>query len=97
MVLNYCIHASKAVISFYNLYIECLYTSSQYAGKHCVELLLLYVHLPADAKEDLDFIIKKIVRIACVLITTIPELRELRDSISIEPIITTLLWWQCFI
>jgi hypothetical protein len=52
-----------------------------------VELLLLYLYLPADAEENLDLIIKQVVRIACVLVAVVPELGELRDRIRVKSIV----------
>ena len=57
VVLNCHVRIGKAVISLYDLYIEHLRTPGKDAGKHCVELLLLYVHLPADTEENLYLII----------------------------------------
>ena len=87
VVLDCHVRASKAVVSLYNLYVERLCASSKDAGEHRVELLLLYLYLPADAEEDFDLIIKQVVRIACVLVAVIPELRELCDRISVESIV----------
>ena len=58
VVLNCRVRTSKAVVSLYNLYIECLCSSSKDLGKYCVELLFFYVHLLVDTKEDLNLVIK---------------------------------------
>ena len=58
VVLDYRVRTSKAVVSLYNLYIECLYTSSKDLGKYYVELLFFYIYLLVDAKEYLNLIIK---------------------------------------
>jgi hypothetical protein len=47
----------------------------------------LNIHLPADTKEDLDLVIKQVVRIACVLVAVVPELRELRDRIGVKSVV----------
>jgi hypothetical protein len=52
-----------------------------------MKLLFLDIHLPTDAEEDLDLIVKQIVRIACIFVAVILELRELRDCVSIQPIV----------
>ena len=52
-----------------------------------MKLLLLDIYLLADAKEDLNLIIKQVVGIACVLVVVVPELRELRDRIGVESIV----------
>jgi hypothetical protein len=83
VVLDCCVRASKAVVSLHNLYVEGLCSPSENAWKHCVELLFLDIYLPADTKEDLNLVIKQVVRIACVFVAVVPELRELRDRISI--------------
>ena len=87
VVLDCHVRAGKAVVSLYNLYVERLCASSKDTGEHCVELLLLYLYLPADAEENLDLIIKQVVRIACVLVAVVPELGELRDHIRVESIV----------
>ena len=87
VVLDCHVRISKAVVSLYNLYVECLCTPGEYTGKHCVKLLLPDVYLPADAEEDLNLIIKQVVGIACVLVVVVPELRELRDRIGVESIV----------
>jgi hypothetical protein len=55
-----------------------------------MKLLFLDIHLLIDTKEDLDLIVKQIVRIAYIFITIILELRELRDCVSIQPIVAGL-------
>jgi hypothetical protein len=87
IVLNYYICLNKAVASLYYLDIEHLCTSCKDTGKHCVKLLFLYIYLLADTKEDLNLIIKQIVHIACVFIAIVLELRELRNYVSIKPVI----------
>lgn len=87
VVLDCHVSASKAVVSLYNLYVERLCTSSKDTGEHCVELLLLYFYLLADAKENFDLIIKQVVRVACVLVAVVLELKELRDRIRVESIV----------
>ena len=57
-----------------------------------MKLVLLDVHLPADAEEDLDLVIKQIVRIACVFVAGVPELRELRDSVGVKSIVARPSW-----
>lgn len=57
VVLDYYIRISKAVLSFYNLYIKRLHTSSKDIGKYYIELLLLDIYLLVNTKEDLNFII----------------------------------------
>jgi hypothetical protein len=94
IVLNYYIRLSKAVASFYNLDVEHFRASCENAGKHCMKLLFLDIYLLTDAEEDLNLIIKQIVRITYIFITIIPELRELRDYVSIQPIITGPSRWQ---
>jgi hypothetical protein len=90
IVLNYYVHLGKAVASFYNLDIEHFRASCENAGKHCMKLLFLDIYLLIDAEEDLNLIIKQIIRITCIFITIILELRELRDYVSIQLIITGL-------
>jgi hypothetical protein len=87
IVLNCYICLSEAVASLYYLDIEHLCASYKDTRKHCVKLLFLYVYLLADTKEDLDLVIKQIVRIACVFVVIVLELRELRNYVSIEPVI----------
>ena len=87
VVLDCHVRASKAVVSLHNLYVESLCSPGEDAWKHCVELLFLYLYLPADAEENLDLVIKQVVRIACVLVAVVPELRELCDRISVESIV----------
>jgi hypothetical protein len=94
IVLNYHVHLGKAVASFHNLDVEHFRASCENAGKHCMELLFLDIHLPTDAEEDLDLIVKQIVRIACIFIAVIPELRELRDCVGIQPIVAGPSRWQ---
>ena len=84
---NCYVRISKAVIPLYNLYVERLCTPGKDTGKHCVKLLFLDVHLPADAEEDLNLVIKQVVRIACVLVATVLELRELCDCVGVESIV----------
>ena len=72
VVLNCYVRISKAVISLHNLYIERLCSSSKDTREHCVKLLLLDVYLLADAKEDLNLVIKQVVGIACVLVAIVP-------------------------
>jgi hypothetical protein len=57
IVLNYYVRTSEAVISFYNLDVEYLCTSSENIRKHCIEFFLLNVNLLTDTKEDLNLII----------------------------------------
>lgn len=57
VVLDCHVRTSKAVVSLYNLYVECLCTSGQDTWKYGVKLLLLDIHLPADAEEDLDLVV----------------------------------------
>jgi hypothetical protein len=57
-----------------------------------MELFFLDVHLPTDAEEDLDLIIKQIVRIACVFIAVVPEFGELRDCVGVQLIIAGPAW-----
>jgi len=92
VVLNCYVRISKAVVSLHNLYVEGLSTPSKDTWKHCVKLVLLYVHLLADTKEDLNLVIKQVVRIACVFVAVVPELRELRNSVSIKPIVARPSW-----
>jgi hypothetical protein len=87
VVLDCHVRTGKAVISLYNLYVECLCTPCKDARKHCVELLFLYVHLPADAKEDFDLVIEQIVGVPCVLVAIVLELRELRNCVGTELVI----------
>jgi hypothetical protein len=87
IVLDYYIRLGKAIASLYYLDIEHLYASCKDTGKYYVKLLFLYIYLLVDTKEDLDLVIKQIVRIACVFVTIILELRELRDYIGIKPVI----------
>jgi hypothetical protein len=88
--LNCYVHFSEAVTSLYYLNIEHLYTSCKDIGRHCVKLFFLYVYLLADAKEDLNLVIKQIVRITCVFVAIILELRELHNYVSIELVIARL-------
>jgi hypothetical protein len=97
IVLNYHVYLSKAVASFHNLDVEHFRASCENAGKHCMKLLFLDIYLLTDAEEDLNLIVKQIVRIACIFITVILELRELRDCVSIQLIIAGLSRWQRFI
>jgi hypothetical protein len=90
VVLNCYVRFSKAVNSLYNLYVECFCTSSKDTGKHSIELFFLDVYLLTDAKEDLNLIIKQIVRIACVFVAIVLELRELRNCASVKLIIAGL-------
>jgi hypothetical protein len=83
VVLNCYIRTSKAITSFYNLYIERLYSPSKDTREHYVKLLLLDIYLLVDTKEDLNLIIKQVVCIAYILITIILELRELRNYTSV--------------
>jgi hypothetical protein len=87
VVLDCYVCPSKAVASLYYLDVEHLCASYKDTGKHCVKLLFLYVYLLADTKEDLNLVIKQIVRIACVFVAIFLELRELRDYVSIKPVI----------
>ena len=87
VVLDCCVRAGKAVVSLHNLYVESLCSPGEDAWKHCVELLFLNIYLPADTKEDLDLVIKQVVRIACVLVAVVPELRELRDRIGVKSVV----------
>ena len=87
VVLNCHISASKAIVSLYNLYIKRLCASSKDIKEHCIELLFLYLYLLADAKENLNRIIKQVVRIAYVLVAVVLELRELRNYISVKLIV----------
>ena len=87
VVLNYYIRTSKVIISLYNLYIECLYLSSKNLEKYYIELLFFYIYLLVDTKEDLNLIIKQVVRITYILITLILEFRELRNYICVEPVV----------
>ena len=87
VVLDGHVRAGEAVVSLHNLYVESLCSPGEDAWKHCVELLFLNIHLPADTKEDLDLVIKQVVRIACVLVAIVPELRELRDCVGVESIV----------
>ena len=57
-----------------------------------MKLVLLDVHLLADAEEDLNLVIKQIVRIACVFIASVLELRELRNSVGVKPIVARPSW-----
>jgi hypothetical protein len=52
-----------------------------------MKLLFLYIYLLADTKEDLNLVIKQIVCIACVFVAIVLELRELRNYVSIKPVI----------
>jgi hypothetical protein len=83
VVLNYYVRFSKAITSLYNLYIEYFCSPSKDTGKYSIELFFLDVYLLIDAKEDLNLIIKQIVRIACVFIAIVLELRELRNCVSV--------------
>jgi hypothetical protein len=90
VVLNYYVRFSKAVTSLYNLYLECFCTPSKDTRKHSIELFFLDIYLLTDTKEDLNLIIKQVVRIASVFITIVLELRELRNYISAKLIIIGL-------
>jgi hypothetical protein len=92
VVLNCYIRFSKAITSLYNLYIECFCPPSKDIGKHSMELFFLDIYLLTDTKEDLNLIIKQIVRIACVFIAIVLELRELRNCVSVQLIIAGLAW-----
>lgn len=74
VVLDCCTRASKAVVSFRNLYVESLCSPSEDAEKCCVKLLFLDIYLLADTKEDFNLVIKQVVYIACVLVAVILEL-----------------------
>jgi hypothetical protein len=87
VVLNYYIRFGKAVTSLYNLYVECFCPPSKDTGKHSMELFFLDVYLLIDTEEDLNLIIKQIVRIACVFIAVILELGELRNCVGVQLII----------
>jgi hypothetical protein len=92
VVLDCHVRFGKAVTSLHDLYVECFCPPSKDTGKHSMELFFLDVHLPTDAKEDLDLIIKQIVRIACVFIAVVPELGELRDCVGVQLIIAGPAW-----
>jgi hypothetical protein len=94
MVLDCHVRLGKAVASFHNLDVEHFRASCKNAGKHCMKLLFLDIHLLTDAEEDLDLIVKQIVRIACIFVAVIPELRELRDCVGIQPIVAGPSRWQ---
>jgi hypothetical protein len=87
IVLDYYIRLGKAIASLYHLDIEHLCASYKDTGKHYVKLLFLYIYLLVDTEEDLDLVIKQIVRIACVFVAIVLELRELRDYVGIKPVI----------
>ena len=57
-----------------------------------MKLVLLDVHLLADAEEDLNLVIKQIVRIACVFVAVVLELRELRNSVGVKLIVARPSW-----
>lgn len=87
VVFNCYVRASKAVVFLYNLYVKRLYLSSKDIEEHCVKLLFLYLYLLADAKENLNLIIKQVVRVACVYVAVVLKLRELRNYISVKLIV----------
>jgi len=58
-----------------------------------VKLVLLYVHLLADAKEDLNLVIKQVVRIAYVFVAVVLELRELRAFDCVKAVVARPSWW----
>jgi hypothetical protein len=87
IVLDYYVRLGKAIASLYYLDVEHLCASCKDTGKYYAKLLFFYVYLLADTEEDLDLVIKQIIRIACVFIAIVPELRELRDYVGIKPVI----------
>jgi hypothetical protein len=94
IVLNCYVRFGEAVASFYNLDVEHFRAFCENAGKHCMKLLFLNIHLLTDAEEDFDLIVKQIICITCIFIAVIPELRELRDCVSIQPIVAGPSRWQ---
>jgi hypothetical protein len=97
IVLDYYVRLSKAVASFHNLDVEHFRASCENAGKHCMKLLFLDIHLLTDAEEDLNLIVKQIIRIACIFVAVIPELGELRNCVGIQPIVAGPSRWQRFV
>ena len=87
IVLDRYVRTGEAVVSLNNLDVEHLCSSSENTWKHCIKLFLLNVDLPADAEEDLDLVIQEIVRVPCVLLAVVPDLRELRDRAGVKPVV----------
>ena len=92
VVLNCHVRTNKAVVSLHDLYVEGLSTPGKDTRKYCVELVLLYVYLLADTKEDLDLVVKQVVRIACIFVAIVLELRELRDLVCVEAVVSRPSW-----
>jgi hypothetical protein len=87
MVLDRHVRTGEAVVSLYDLDVEHLCAAGENTRKHCMKFLLLDVDLPTDAEEDLDLVIQEIVRVPCVLLAVVPDLRELRDRAGVKPVI----------
>ena len=58
-----------------------------------MKLVLLDVHLPADAEKDLNLVIKQVVCITCVFVAVVPELGELRAFVCVEAVVARPSWW----
>jgi hypothetical protein len=87
MVLDRHVRTREAVVSLYDLDVEHLCASGEDTRKHRMKFFLLDVDLPTDAEEDLDLVIQEIVRVPCVLLAVVPDLRELRDRARVQPLV----------
>ena len=94
MVLDRHVRTSEAVVSLYDLDVEHLCAAGKNTREHRMKLFLFDVDLPTDAEEDLDLVIQEIVRVPCVLLAVVPDLRELRDRGGVKPVVARPSWWQ---